>query len=278
MEEGRKITERSNSALGFSEYSQDSSFSTTCLQSTKLLAVYKTHLQEQQHSSTSVCGQTSKGPSEERRIWSNLKPDHARHPPLAVGTCTMWHIQIPPAGLDAMNNPITQDQIQNRAPWARRGLCLCQLQGRHAESTWMRPGSDHWCAHSFGRGGVTCLHVQTHLPSHLHSWSSLPPLRNWQFLEGASTSHTSPRWCIHHPFLKCTLTNAPPHPWGRRCPSQSFLWCFQTDHHPVWPSRPSPPESPGSCHAVLSTFYIPRHTCLCVFHPPDQTISTRSRN
>ena len=56
--------------------SAKSSFSIIYLQIPQLLGVYTILLPDRHHPSTSVCGQISKGPTDEQRHWSEPKADH----------------------------------------------------------------------------------------------------------------------------------------------------------------------------------------------------------
>lgn len=236
------------------------------LQSPKLLPVYKTHLQEQQHPSTSLCDQTSNGPSDESRIKAKARPQDSA---LTLGSKNKHHSAHlgRSHGLDTMNNSVTQEfnSREDFLEQSKGSVCGSCREGL-TKSTWMGPT---------GRS-LTFAHLQAEkcdLPPSLTS-SPITPSQLTYIL-------TSTELAVLRRYLNLSHLTTLAHPW-------SPLPRRHSSHHPIpgargihpnsfsVPSKPistlcepldtSSPESLGSRYGALSMFHTLSHLFMCL--PP----------
>lgn len=201
-------------------------------QSPKLLPVYKTHLQERV---SSLCEQTSNGPSDERRIKAKARPQDSA---LILGSKRKHHSACldPSHGWDTMNNSVTQEfKSRDFLEQSKGSVCGSCRQGV-TNSTWMGPkGRSLPFAHlqpekcdvppSLTSSPITASQLTFTLTS-----TELAVLQRYLNLSHLTTLAHPCHPCLEGIFLTTPFL-------GQEVLSQQFLGSFQTRQHPVWTSR-----------------------------------------
>lgn len=210
--------------------------------------------------------QTSNGLSDERRIKAKARPQDSA---LTLGSKRKHHsARLDPShGWDTMNNSVTQEfnSREDFLEQSKGSVCGSCREGV-TKSTWMGPK---------GRS-LTFAHLQAEkcdLPPSLTSSPITPSQLTFTL--------TSTELAALRRYLNLSHLTTLAHPW-------SLLPGRHSSHHPIpgargthpnnfsVPSKPistlcelldaSSPESPGSCHMVLSMFHTVLYLCMCL--PP----------
>lgn len=123
--------------------------------------------------------------------------------------------------------------------------------------------AEHRHLHMPSLEGVVCLIVTL---TSCHTLTASLPAHLYRTGSSQTAPQPSPPPCPGTwvtPPPGCILTNPPPHPWGKRHVSQTLLSILAT---PITLPNPTSPESPGSCHVVLSMVHTTSYLSTCL--PP----------